>query len=118
MTGSDKPAGPPGGASPGTWRRRLRPGALRRPGGARSRTRRRVSSGLRLIAALTLFGALYAMFAPGLQSVSAEDVNGLSAAATEGKQIFDNSCISCHGRNAEGVPDKGPSLIGVGSAAV
>ncbi len=118
MTGSDKPAGPPGGASPGSWRRRLRPSALRRPAGARSRTRRRLRSGLRLVAALFIFGALYVGFAPGMQTASAEDANGLSAAAAEGKQIFDNSCISCHGRNAEGVTDRGPSLIGVGSAAV
>jgi ubiquinol-cytochrome c reductase cytochrome c subunit len=77
-----------------------------------------VSAGLRLVAALTLFGALYAAFAPGIQSASAEDGTSLSAAAAEGKQIFDNSCVSCHGSNAEGVTDRGPSLIGVGSAAV
>ena len=77
-----------------------------------------MTSGLRLVAALTLFGAMYAAFAPGLQPASADDAKGLSAAAAEGKQLFDNSCISCHGRNAEGVTDRGPSLIGVGSAAV
>jgi ubiquinol-cytochrome c reductase cytochrome c subunit len=77
-----------------------------------------LTAGLRLVAALVLFGALYAAFAPGIQSASADDTQGLSAAAQEGKALFDNSCISCHGRNAEGVPDRGPSLIGVGSAAV
>ncbi|HEY7272968.1 MAG TPA: c-type cytochrome, partial [Actinoplanes sp.] len=29
-----------------------------------------------------------------------------------------NSCISCHGRDAVGVEGRGPTLIGVGSAAV
>jgi ubiquinol-cytochrome c reductase cytochrome c subunit len=28
------------------------------------------------------------------------------------------SCVSCHGRNAQGVEGRGPSLVGVGSAAV
>ena len=28
------------------------------------------------------------------------------------------SCITCHGANLQGVPDRGPSLIGVGEAAV
>jgi ubiquinol-cytochrome c reductase cytochrome c subunit len=31
--------------------------------------------------------------------------------------VFDNHCISCHGANLQGVTDRGPSLIGVGSAA-
>ncbi|MBN4683491.1 cytochrome c, partial [Pandoraea nosoerga] len=35
-----------------------------------------------------------------------------------GKQLFDTSCVSCHGANLQGVPDHGPSLIGVGEAAV
>src|SRR4029079_6391040 len=54
-------------------------------------------------------------FAPG---AFAEDNRQLSEAAQQGKAIFDNSCISCHGRDAQGVPDRGPSLVGVGSAAV
>ena len=36
----------------------------------------------------------------------------------EGEQIYNNTCISCHGANLEGVKDRGPSLIGVGEAAV
>ena len=30
----------------------------------------------------------------------------------------ENACISCHGSNLQGVEDRGPSLIGVGDAAV
>jgi ubiquinol-cytochrome c reductase cytochrome c subunit len=68
-----------------------------------------------MIGALTLVGALYTGFAP---SAIAEDTSGQSQAADRGKAIFDQSCSSCHGGLAQGVPGKGPSLVGVGSAAV
>lgn len=35
-----------------------------------------------------------------------------------GKALFQTSCISCHGVGGEGVPGKGPSVIGVGAASV
>ena len=35
-----------------------------------------------------------------------------------GKQLFDTSCVTCHGVNLQGVTDRGPSLVGVGEAAV
>lgn len=41
-----------------------------------------------------------------------------SALIREGKQLYDTSCITCHGANLQGVADRGPSLIGVGEAAV
>jgi ubiquinol-cytochrome c reductase cytochrome c subunit len=96
-------------------RRRFR-GVLASRGGAPSRTRRRIGAAVRMLAALALAGGVYAAFAPG---AFAED-NGqtLSTTAQEGKQLFDNSCITCHGRGAQGVPGRGPSLIGVGSASV
>jgi ubiquinol-cytochrome c reductase cytochrome c subunit len=68
-----------------------------------------------MIGALTLVGALYTGFAP---TAVAEDTSGLSAAADRGKGMFDQSCATCHGGLGQGVPGKGPSLIGVGSAAV
>ena len=80
----------------------------------RGRLTRRLGSALRLTAALTLAGGLYIAIAPASQAQEAP----LSAAAQDGKAIYDQSCISCHGRNAQGVTDRGPSLIGVGSAAV
>jgi ubiquinol-cytochrome c reductase cytochrome c subunit len=82
---------------------------------ARSRGRRRLGAAVRLAAALMLAGGAYTVFAPGVQ---AQDTPPLSAAANEGKALFDVSCVSCHGRNAQGVLDRGPSLIGVGSASV
>jgi quinol---cytochrome-c reductase cytochrome c subunit len=98
-----------------------RPGLLRRLGATRraprGRLARRVWTATRLVAALLLVGGAYAAFAPGMQA-SADDTVPLSAAAAEGKTLYETSCISCHGRNAQGVPDRGPSLIGAGSAAV
>jgi ubiquinol-cytochrome c reductase cytochrome c subunit len=96
-------------------RRRFR-GVFAARRGAPSRTRRRIGAAVRMLAALALAGGVYTAFAPG---AFAED-NGqpLSATAQEGKQLFDNSCITCHGRDAQGVVGRGPSLIGVGSAAV
>ncbi|WP_200209663.1 cytochrome bc1 complex diheme cytochrome c subunit [Micromonospora coerulea] len=82
---------------------------------ARSRGRRRLGAAVRLIAALTLAGGAYTVFAPGVQ---AQENPPLSAAAGEGKALFDVSCVTCHGRNAQGVEGRGPSLIGVGSASV
>jgi ubiquinol-cytochrome c reductase cytochrome c subunit len=78
--------------------------------------RRRLTTVLRMSLALFLVGGLYAAFAPGVSATtSAADT---AADVQEGQTLYDASCISCHGRNAQGVPDKGPSLIGVGSAAV
>jgi ubiquinol-cytochrome c reductase cytochrome c subunit len=92
---------------------RMVPGGTRAP---RGRLRRRLGAAVRLIAALTLVGGLYTAFNPGYSA--AEDTPTLSEQAAEGKRLYDRTCISCHGTNAEGVEGRGPSLIGVGSAAV
>jgi ubiquinol-cytochrome c reductase cytochrome c subunit len=84
--------------------------------GAPSRTRRRLGAAVRMLAALALAGGVYTAFAPG--AFAQDNGQQLSATAQEGKQLFDNSCITCHGRNAQGVPGRGPSLVGVGSASV
>jgi ubiquinol-cytochrome c reductase cytochrome c subunit len=68
-----------------------------------------------MVAALALVGGLYAAFAPNVQ---AEDPTTLSGAAQQGETLYNQSCITCHGRNGQGVPNRGPSLVGVGSAAV
>jgi ubiquinol-cytochrome c reductase cytochrome c subunit len=82
---------------------------------APSRARRRIGAAVRMLAALALAGGVYTAFAPG---AFAEDNRQLSAAAQQGKDLFDNSCITCHGRDAQGVVGRGPSLIGVGAASV
>jgi ubiquinol-cytochrome c reductase cytochrome c subunit len=88
---------------------------FRRRRSAPSRARRRFGAVVRMIAALALAGGIYTAFAPG---AFAEDNRQLSAAAMEGQALFNDSCITCHGRDAQGVAGRGPSLIGVGSAAV
>jgi len=95
--------------------RRLRSRVFRRRRSAPSRTRRRLGAAVRMIAALALAGGVYTAFTPGAY---AEDDRPLSATAQEGQALFNNSCITCHGLNAQGVEGRGPSLIGVGSAAV
>lgn len=81
----------------------------------RGKARRRIGAALRMLAALALAGGVYTAFAPGAQ---AQDTPQLSNVAQEGKALYDVNCISCHGRNAQGVEGRGPSLIGVGAASV
>ena len=87
--------------------------AFRRPPG---RLRRRLGATVRLLAALTIVGGLYTAMAPGI--TRAEDTPPLSTAAEQGKRLYETTCITCHGPQAGGVPGRGPSLIGAGSAAV
>jgi ubiquinol-cytochrome c reductase cytochrome c subunit len=81
----------------------------------RSKQRRRVANVAALMAGLLLTGALYSTLAPGAQ---AADEGSESSAEAAGRELYERSCISCHGENLEGVPNRGPSLIGVGEAAV
>ena len=85
-------------------------------GRARRRLRRRLSAGLLLLVALSVAGGLAAILTPRPQVAVADESS--SALLRTGKQLFDTSCVSCHGAHLEGVSDRGPSLIGVGDAAV
>jgi ubiquinol-cytochrome c reductase cytochrome c subunit len=67
-----------------------------------------------LLLALAAIGGLYALLAP---TKPAEAAAAQSLAIDEGRKLYITSCSSCHGMNAEGASD-GPSLIGVGAAAV
>jgi ubiquinol-cytochrome c reductase cytochrome c subunit len=87
--------------------------AFRQPPG---RLMRRLGGAVRLLAALTIVGGLYMAAAPGV--TQADDTPPLSAAAQQGKQLYETTCVTCHGQNGQGVPGRGPSLIGAGSAAV
>src|SRR5262249_25642722 len=82
----------------------------------RGRWRRRTGNGVRMVLALLLVGGLYAAVAPSTRA--AADATASADDIAAGKAMFDASCISCHGRNGQGVADKGPSLMGAGSAAV
>ena len=72
-----------------------------------------------LALALVTMGAAYAVLAPrdaGAEVATAEDI-------AQGKNLFLANCATCHGVNGQGRVDGegntlGPSLIGVGAAAV
>ncbi|AHH95341.1 c-type cytochrome [Kutzneria viridogrisea] len=81
---------------------------------SRSKLKRRISGVLALGVALLGAGALYAGFVPEPQTAQASDT---SALLQKGEQLYNNTCVTCHGQNLEGVKDRGPSLVGVGSAA-
>lgn len=82
----------------------------------RSKSTRRITGGLALLFALVTMGFLYSALQPNTQTASADTAN--TADIAKGQQIYQNSCIICHGANLQGVLDRGPSLIGVGDAAV
>lgn len=76
--------------------------------------RSRVSSYVAVILALMMVGGLYTAFMS--PKSKADDGTNQSMAVAEGKQLYLQGCSTCHGLNNEGLT--GPSLIGVGSAAV
>ncbi|MFG1797942.1 c-type cytochrome [Nocardia sp. NPDC049149] len=80
------------------------------------RVRRRIAGGLALLVGLVGAGFLAAALTPDPQRATAHEDQ--SALIREGQQLYDTSCITCHGANLQGVADRGPSLIGVGEAAV
>jgi ubiquinol-cytochrome c reductase cytochrome c subunit len=82
----------------------------------RRRLRRRLSAAMLLLLGLGIAGGLAATLTPTPQVAVADESQ--SALLRTGKQLFDTSCITCHGANLQGVADRGPSLIGVGEAAV
>jgi ubiquinol-cytochrome c reductase cytochrome c subunit len=82
---------------------------------SRSKLHRRVAGLLALGFALIGTGALYSLMVPQPQTAQAYHQPGDVAA---GQQIYNNTCITCHGANLEGVQGRAPSLIGVGAAAV
>lgn len=89
--------------------------------GRLSRHRRGPMAGLLLIVlALLLTGGLYSAFSPA----SAGEAQSGDALIARGRQLFLVSCAFCHGQNGQGVQvadgnrQIGPSLIGVGAAAV
>jgi ubiquinol-cytochrome c reductase cytochrome c subunit len=82
----------------------------------RRRLRRRLSAAVLLLIGLAVAGGLAATLTPTPQVAVADE--SASALLRTGKQLFDTSCVTCHGANLQGVADRGPSLIGVGEAAV
>lgn len=82
---------------------------------ARTKFQRRVAGLLALAIALLGVGTLYSFLVPKPQTAQAQED---PAVVRQGEQIYNNTCITCHGANLEGVKGRGPSLVGVGEAAV
>jgi ubiquinol-cytochrome c reductase cytochrome c subunit len=80
------------------------------------RTRRQLAGSLVLLMGLVGAGFAASALTPHAQIATANEDQ--AALIREGKQIYDTSCVTCHGANLQGVQDRGPSLIGVGEAAV
>jgi ubiquinol-cytochrome c reductase cytochrome c subunit len=109
----------PGPAGRSRLRRRPAPGS---PAAAalarrRSKRRRRLTNVAGLVVGLGLMGALYTTIVPGA-SAAGDSGPSTDSAVSAGQAIYNRTCITCHGANLEGVPDRGPSLIGVGAASV
>jgi ubiquinol-cytochrome c reductase cytochrome c subunit len=83
----------------------------------RSKRRRRLTNVAGLVAGLGLMGALYTTVVPGAQAAG-DGTSTQSSAEANGEAIYNRTCITCHGENLQGVDQRGPSLIGVGEAAV
>jgi ubiquinol-cytochrome c reductase cytochrome c subunit len=89
--------------------------APRRSRRQRRGLRRRLAGFVLLVATLGAVGGGYALIAP---STGAADTTSSNADIAAGRQLFNTSCITCHGANLQGVTGRGPSLVGVGSASV
>ena len=69
---------------------------------------------------LLLTGGMYAVLAP---ATAQDELAADEALVSQGRELFLVGCASCHGKNAEGIITQdntqyGPSLVGVGAAAV
>ncbi len=89
--------------------------APRRSRRQRRGLRRRLAGSVLLLATLGVVGGGYALIAP---TSGADDTNSSSSDIAAGRQLFNTSCITCHGQNLQGVTGRGPTLVGVGSASV
>lgn len=93
---------------------------LNRSAGRISRHRRgRLAGALVMLLGLLVTGGLYAAFSPA----QAEQATSTDELVAQGRELFLIGCSTCHGQNGEGVrvqdgSQLGPSLIGVGAAAV
>ncbi|WBQ08373.1 cytochrome bc1 complex diheme cytochrome c subunit [Kribbella sp. CA-293567] len=86
--------------------------------------RRGRAAGLVVVfAGLLVVGAGYSALVPDQSAVAADPTPAQSQQIEEGRRLFAVGCSSCHGLNGEGANNgegrlAGPSLIGVGAAAV
>lgn len=98
---------------------------LNRSAGRLSRHRRGPVAGLLVIVlGLLMAGGLFAAFSSSATAENSSDGLTQAEKIEAGRKLFLLSCATCHGQNAEGVlsadgkSNLGPSLVGVGAAAV
>ncbi|HEU5159894.1 MAG TPA: cytochrome c [Streptosporangiaceae bacterium] len=75
-----------------------------------------------VLAALAAIGAVYAGFSPADRAEASNSARA-EQDLNNGRQLFNQNCATCHGPSGQGATDDkgtqmGPSLIGVGAAAV
>ena len=85
--------------------------------------RSRLAAPLVLVLGLLVTGGLTAAVSGALSPASAQSKADDATTVAKGRALFQVGCASCHGKNAEGILTErgnqyGPSLIGVGAAAV
>ena len=83
---------------------------------SRRRVRRRLTGAVLLLFGLVLAGVTAATLTPKPKVAVADESQ--SALLRTGQQLYETACITCHGANLQGVNGRGPSLVGVGEAAV
>lgn len=79
------------------------------------RRRHKAAKPLALVLALFVMGVVYTAVSPATKS---QADSATPEQIAQGKALFEQTCSSCHGMNGEGVTGAGPTLIGVGAAAV
>jgi ubiquinol-cytochrome c reductase cytochrome c subunit len=82
-----------------------------------ARRRRPVAGYAVVLLGLVLVGAIYATITGSGDSAASTAPTTSQAQIAKGRQIFQLTCATCHGLQAQGTA-VAPSLIGVGSAAV
>ena len=83
-----------------------------------ARRRHRAAGYAVVLLGLVVVGLAYAALTGQASPASAASPPPNQQQINQGRQLFSVTCASCHGMNAQGVPGQGPSLIGVGAAAV
>ncbi|SRR5690625_830925 len=83
----------------------------------RRKLRRRAAGVALMLSALTGTGLAAAALTPTPQVAQADEADQATL-IREGKRLYEESCITCHGANLQGIPERGPSLIGVGETSV
>jgi ubiquinol-cytochrome c reductase cytochrome c subunit len=82
-----------------------------------AKRRRPVANYAVVLLGLILVGAVYATITGSGNSAAATDPTVSQAQIAQGQAIFDQTCATCHGLEAQGT-SVAPGLIGVGAAAV